>query len=430
MDRAGHGQSGGGQGDWPVGERAVGMVRLLEMARALGATCDLDTLLPMVVSHSMALLGAERATLFLYDGARQELYTRVAAGVEGFRIPLSTGLAGAAARSLEVINAPDAYADARFNRSIDERTGYHTRGILSCPLIDYDGQLVGVLQVLNKRRGTFGAEDVALAEALGAQAGVALQRAHLLQEHLEKQRLEQSLAIAKDIQQKLLPREAPRLEHFDVACWHRACDAIGGDYCDFLRLRDGRMLVSFGDVSGHGVGPALVSCATRAMLRALASINDDIEGVMRTVNVLMTEDLPDNRFVTALIGVLDDERGELAYCSAGQAPLLWVHGADGAVDVLAADGIPVGILSDYERFPQQRIALAAGDLFVLLTDGFYEWADGEGRQFGIERVIEICRRERAGTASAVLEAIRAAVTSFGETKQADDLTAILIKRTG
>ncbi len=324
---------------------------LLEMARALGSAYDLDQLLGMVVDYSMELLGAERATLFLYDDVTRELYTLIVKGTEGFRMSIDKGIAGAVARELEIINIPDAYDDERFNPEVDKKTGYRTRSILACPLKDYQGRLVGVLQVLNKRQGVFGDEDVALAEGFSAQAGVAIQRANLLEEQLEKQRMKDALKMASEIQQELFPKKSPQLTGFDIACWNRPCDEIGGDYCDFLRLDDKRLIVSLGDVTGHGVGPALVSCATRAMLRVLSSVNDNIEEVMQRVNGMLNADLPTGRFVTSFLGMVESDSGLLSYCSAGQGPLLWLKAATGEVESFGAGGIPMGILEDYGELP-------------------------------------------------------------------------------
>ena len=402
---------------------------LLEMARALGTTCDLDRLLQMVIRYSMELLDAERATLFLYDRQKEELYSRIAEGTKEIRISINTGLAGAAARSLEIINVPDAYKDSRFNRDIDKNTGFRTHNLLSCPLTDYDGKLVGILQVLNKRDGAFDENDIALAGAFSAQAGVALQRASLIEEHLEKVRLEDSLRIAKEIQEGLLPSKAPEFPGFDIACWNRPCDATGGDYCDFLALDGDRLVVTFGDVTGHGVGPALVSCATRAMVRALSSVNDDIENVMCRVNNLLSEDLPENRFVTVFLGLLDANDGQLHYCSAGQGPLLYLHAHTNQADTLGAGGIPMGIIPDFGPFLLEQIIMQTGDLFALLTDGFYEWAREDGELFGVERVIQVMQTNRNRSASEILFAIKDAVEAFADTTQADDLTAIIIKKT-
>ena len=405
------------------------MQALLEMARALASTSDLERLLRMVIDYSMSLLDAERATLFLYDDKTQELCTRIAEGAQEFRIPVSTGIAGAAGLNRQIVNVPDAYADERFNRSVDQKTGWRTRNILACPLIDYEDRLVGVLQVLNKRTGGFDAGEIELAEALSAQAGVALQRAYLLAEQLEKQELEHAMELAREVQQRLFPQEAPQLAGFDIACWNRPCDATGGDCCDFLLLDENRLVLTLGDVSGHGVGPALVSCATRAMLRTMASVNDHVDDVVRRVNSLLTADLASNKFVTAFTGLLDGAKGELVYCSAGQGPLLWLHGSSNEVDVLGADGVPMGIVEDFDYPLAPPIKMEPGDLFVLLTDGFYEWARQDKEMFGTDRAVEVIRKEKGGSANEVLSALRKAVEDFADTPQADDLTAIIIKKT-
>ena len=405
------------------------MQAILQIARALGMTSDLDVLLKMVVDHSMQLLNAERATLFLYDSEHEELYTRIAEGVEEFRMSVNLGFAGLAARNLKVVNIADAHADERFNREVDARTGYHTRTILSCPLTDYNGKLVGVLQILNKRDGTFDDGDIELAEALSAQAGVALQRARLMEEYLEKQRMENAMEVARKIQQKLLPSQSPPLEGFDIACWNRPCDATGGDFCDFISLDKKRLMLSLGDVSGHGIGPALVSCAARAMMRALCSDNCNIEEIVRKVNKLMEADLPDNRFITAFLGVLYGETGWLHYCSAGQAPMLWLHADSGNVDILAANTFPMGILPDMGNIETQKAPMQTGDVFALLTDGFYEWARADKEQFGVERVVEvIIANHHKKNAADILKSIITALEGFADTKQSDDLTAIIIKK--
>ncbi|MBN2211409.1 MAG: SpoIIE family protein phosphatase [Sedimentisphaerales bacterium] len=401
---------------------------LLEMARALAATCDLDRLLAMVVEYSMKLLNAERATLFLYDENTNELYTRIAEGVEGFRIPAGSGIAGAAAQTRTTINVPDAYADPRFNRDVDKQTGYRTRTILSCPLIDYENRLVGVLQVLNKRHGGFSPHNIAIAEALSAQAGVALQRARLLEEYLEKQRMEHALEIAHQVQQRLFPKTFPALKRFDIAGWNRPCDAIGGDCCDFLDLGDGRYSLILGDVTGHGIGPALVSCAARAMLRAISSRQYDVCNVIGQVNNLIAEDMVDNSFVTVFLGVLDDEAGKLTYFSAGQGPLLWYRAATGEVKTFGAGGIPLGIMPDFEFTPAQTVSMASGDIFCLLTDGFYEWENTHKEQMGRDRIMQVIQVHHQCCAHDILHAILNAVETFSaEAPQADDLTGIVIK---
>jgi sigma-B regulation protein RsbU (phosphoserine phosphatase) len=249
-----------------------------------------------------------------------------------------------------------------------------------------------------------------------------------MEEYLEKQLMDNAMKVAREIQQKLLPSKSPPLEGFDIACWNRPCDSTGGDFCDFISTDKKRLMLSLGDASGHGIGPALVSCTARAMIRALWSDNCDIEEVTRKVNRLMEADLPDNRFITAFLGVLYSETGQLHYCSAGQAPMLWLHTDSGDVDILAANTFPMGILPDIGNIKTQKALMQKGDVFALLTDGFYEWARSNEERFGVERVVEVITANGEKNATDILNAIRTAVEEFADTKQTDDLTAIIIKK--
>ena len=158
-------------------KRIADLELMLQITRALGAATELQELLEIIVDAGMRMLDAERGSVFLYDAESRELFSVVSTGADGIRFSIDKGIAGAAALSMQVINVPDAYADERFNQEIDKKTGFRTRNILSCPLTGYDGELTGVLQLLNKKQGPFTDYDQQLAEALGSQAGVARQRA-------------------------------------------------------------------------------------------------------------------------------------------------------------------------------------------------------------------------------------------------------------
>src|SRR5262249_9828472 len=152
-----------------------------------------------------------------------------AQGSGTIRIGANQGIAGAAFQSQQTINIPDAYADPRFNPEIDRTTGYRTRCVLTVPLAGFDGQVVGVLQVLNKVDGVFGPYDEQLALVLAAQVGVVLQRSRLLDHYVQKKQLENALSLARAIQQNLMPRRPPRVPGYDLAGWCRPAEATGGD---------------------------------------------------------------------------------------------------------------------------------------------------------------------------------------------------------
>jgi len=165
---------------------------LLEVSNALASHVRLDDLLATIISKTAEVLDAERATLFLYDSARNELWSKTADHLEikEIRFPVGAGIAGDVARTRSVENIPDAYADARFNRAFDRQTGYRTRSVLSMPLIGSDDELVGVIQVLNKRgQARFDREDESLLQGLTAHISVAIERAHLIEAYIEKDRI-------------------------------------------------------------------------------------------------------------------------------------------------------------------------------------------------------------------------------------------------
>jgi sigma-B regulation protein RsbU (phosphoserine phosphatase) len=427
----------------PDDKRLSALEKILQISRDMVATVDLDELLGVIIQRSMELLEAERATIFLYDAETDELVSRVAAGSEEIRFAAGVGVAGAAARSREILNIHDAYADDRFNREVDLRTGFRTRNILAVPLLDYSRRLVGVMEVLNKRSGPFVPADIALARTLAAQAGVALQRARLLEHYVQKQRMEHALQIARQIQQGLLPRESPRPPGFEVAGWSAPADETGGDIYDFFDLGGGRWTLMLADASGHGIGPALVVAEARAMLRAL-SVQDhppdqqpadprgqmDISSVLAKVNNLLVADLGEARFVTCFFALLDAPAAEVRYASAGQGPILFYDRSADAFQESNATDLPLGILEGTDFAQQVRRPLGPGDVLAIATDGFFEACDPAGEQFGTERICRVLRDSRDLPAADMIESLRLAVEQFTRSApQADDLTAIIVKGT-
>jgi phosphoserine phosphatase len=414
--------------------RPADLERLLDIARRLGATVDLDRMLAAIVDAATALLDCERATVFLYDAPRDELCSRIATGIADspiseIRFPASRGIAGDVAKTGRRVNLPDAYADPRFNQEFDRASGYRTRSMLAVRLADHDDVTVGVLQLLNKRHGPFDRRDEEIAGFLGSQAGVAIQRQRLLDHFAEKQRIQRDLNIARTIQQGLLPRSNPVLPGFDVAGWNRPADETGGDFFDFLPLEDGRLAVAIADATGHGIGPALVIAEARALFRALVGGQAGLERAVNDMHRLLCLDLPENRFVTAFCGVLDPAAGILEFLSAGQGPILLYEAASGTVRDLPAQGLPLAFFPEATYEGATRVELAVGDVLVLLTDGFYEWSREDGEAFGEERVANLIRGLSASPAADMIAALYEAVLGFSAgTRQGDDLTAVIVKR--
>lgn len=402
---------------------------LLEVARRLGATTALQPLLEQIASATTCVLDCARASVFLYDPARHELYSRVATETSEIRFPADRGLAGSCVQAGCIVNVRDAYADERFNRDIDRRTGFRTRSVLCVPLRSYDGRLVGVLQALNKHAGPFDAHDEEVAQALGSLVGVALQRQMLLEEYEEKQKLLRDLALARKIQQSLLPKENPAITGYDIAGFNIPADATGGDCYDFFPLENERLGLILADASGHGIGPALVVAQYRAMVRAAALEEQALFERLSRINDLLLHDTPDGMFVTSFLGVLDPGSATIRYVSAGQGPVLVVRDGGESVEEYDAITCPLGIIRPLPEEDTPALHLERGDMLALVTDGFFEYFNAAREQFGIPRIVDLLRAQATLPAADLIAHLYAEVQTFAAgAPQQDDLTAIVVKR--
>lgn len=402
---------------------------VLEVSRDITATNDLIPLLQKIESAALRVLDCERATVFLYDAERHELASRVSTGVDEIRFSADQGIAGEVVRTGEIINVPDAYADPRFNPEIDRKTGFKTRNMVTFPLVGFDKTIVGVLQLLNKHDGQFDPWDHDLVETFGAQVGVAVQRQILLDHFAEKQRMEADLNIAREIQRELIPKEPPNIKGYDIAGWNKPADQTGGDCFDYFMLPDGSLALTIADATGHGIGPALMIAECRALFRATASMSTKLQDVVGRINNLLCADLPDDRFVTSFFGILFPESDALSYLSAGHGPLIKYTRATDLMEELPANGVPLGIMPDINWSEPDTFKMIKGDMLILVTDGYFEWKSPANEQFGIERILDLTRKNRDLPADEMIRLLNESVLSFAQgTCQADDLTALIVKK--
>jgi sigma-B regulation protein RsbU (phosphoserine phosphatase) len=255
---------------------------------------------------------------------------------------------------------------------------------------------------------------------------------HMAPRLRERERMQQSLALAMEVQQNLLPQEPPRLEGFEIAGKSDYCEETGGDYYDFIDLVDigpGTLGIAVGDVSGHGVGAALLMASARAVLRSHAVHHgQDLGRLFTELNRHLVADTADEQFITLFYGVLDAKSRTLSWTSGGHDPALWLRRESGAIEELPNTGIPVGVL-DAARYEQAGpITLTAGDIILVGTDGIWEATSPEGVAFGKDRL----RKLLAGVADMSAAELRATITCAvhdfrGASPQEDDITLVVIK---
>jgi serine phosphatase RsbU (regulator of sigma subunit) len=250
--------------------------------------------------------------------------------------------------------------------------------------------------------------------------------------HSKLERVKHDLDVARTIQQGLLPTQSPTLDNFELAGWNQPADQTGGDYFDWQPLPNGLVAISLADATGHGIGPALVSASCRAYARA-SFLNGNGQngqnGLLDRLNRLLAEDLSSNRFVTFAVVFLDPSVAQIKVLSAGHGPIIWYRYATDTIENLEAQGIPLGMMAGFKYEHGNDRHLEPGDMLILVTDGFYEWENPEGEEFGMSRLEDVIRTSRDHSANEIIERLRAAVKDFCRgTEQKDDLTAVVLKR--
>jgi hypothetical protein len=237
------------------------------------------------------------------------------------------------------------------------------------------------------------------------------------------------LQIARSIQQSLLPQAPPRIPGFDIAGWNQPADDTGGDYFDWQTLADGRLIVSLADVTGHGIGPALLASVCRAYARSAFRATQDLKSALEHINEAFSADLTTGRFTTFVALVCWPGCPDVRLLSAGHGPLFLYSRADDEFVDINSHALPLGILPTFNCDPPSHLQLRTGDILLLSTDGFFEWENDQEEEFGIQRVQEVIRGCRDYSPSEIVAQLYESAREFSHgAEQKDDLTAVAIKR--
>jgi serine phosphatase RsbU (regulator of sigma subunit) len=271
-----------------------------------------------------------------------------------------------------------------------------------------------------------GALAAGVAAEIRAHVEAALREAET--QHQLKQ-VEHELQIARSIQQSLLPKVRPQIAGFQVNGWSRSADDTGGDFYDWKKLADGRWIVVLADVTGHGIGPAILASVCRAYSRASFNARDRLETMLKNINQAFADDLTPERFATFVAAVCEEGSDQVELLSAGHAPIFVYSSDNQSFQLLDAQALPLGILPDLWDAVPVELSLKPGDIVLLITDGFLEWENSAGEQFGTERLAAAVRQFSHREPEVIIAELYDSVLNFARgTPQQDDLTAVLIKR--
>ena len=301
--------------------------------------------------------------------------------------------------------------------------------LLCAPLRSRERTLGALLLGRSADRAAFTASDEKLAMAIAGQAAIAIEKAWLHRQEIERQRMEEELSVGRRIQLSLLPQACPDSPGWEFAASYRAAREVSGDFYDFFEAPDdeARLRVVIGDVTGKGVPAALMMAFSRALIRAESTSGRNPAEVLERVNRAIVRNRS-QLLLTAFYAALDTRSGRMTFASGGHDWPLWLKAATGECLELETRGIVLGALNE-NPLVDRAVDLAPGDLVVCFTDGVTEARNSEGQMFGLERLRAVVKASRHAGAQRVLTAIVEAVESFaGDTPQSDDLTVVVVKR--
>lgn len=404
-----------------------------EVSRQVAAILDLDDLFDRVVELIQACFEYNHVQIFTRDDGN-EIAFRASTGPgdarwreAGYRLPPGQGIIGWVAEHGQPLLVNDVSRDTRY--TIDELGILATtQAELAVPL-KVENRVLGVLDVQNNTPDTFDSDDLFILQTLADQIAIAIEDAHLYQASRERERLEQELRVALDIQTSLLPASLPAITGWDLAASWQPARNVAGDFYDFIPLRDGRWGILIADVSDKGVPAALFMAVARTLLRAMAIGKDTPAEALQRANDLILADARTDMFVTVFYAVLDLVISQITYVNAGHVPPLLYRCQAGSIATLHTPGIALGAIPDI-TLEQRTVTLVPGDLVVLYTDGITEAVNADFEEFGEERLARLILEHHCAGAGELIGVIENALRKFvGDQPPFDDRALVVLKRT-
>jgi len=403
------------------------LLLLNEIARELSSILNVDELLSRVAELLRKLIDYQMFSILLLDSSGEKLQHRFSLRFHENtplkrEVSLGQGIIGHAAQTGQAILVPDVNKDSRYVAANPE-----TQSELAVPLI-YKDKVIGVLDLEHTRRGFFTDDHRRTMMTLAAQVAIAIENARLYEEIArQERRLERDLALARELQMRLLPQALPLLANLELAAKFVPARAIGGDLYDFIPYSLSRLGIVIGDVSGKGAPAAIYAALVSGILRSHAPIEPGPAEMLRAVNLSLAERRIEAQFVSIIYAVWDDEHQTLQVANSGLPRPIHVHA--GKNHVIEATGLPLGLFddADYDEF---TFKMQSGDMFVFFSDGILDARNRRGELFGRGRVEQLVAECAGKSADCVVNSLfKAAAEHSAGVESFDDQTVVAIKGT-
>jgi sigma-B regulation protein RsbU (phosphoserine phosphatase) len=408
-----------------VSRQAQTLTVLNEIAVELSSILELDPLLERVGQLLRRLIDYQMFTILLLDEKGETLITRYAwrfghAHAPQRSIPIAAGLVGAAVREWRMVNVPDVSEDARYLAINPE-----TRSELIVPLF-HKGRIIGVLDLEHTRVGFFNEEHERMLTTLAAQVAIAIENARLYEAVLRQEaQLERDIAMAREVQLRLLPASAPEMANAEMAARFLPARTIGGDLYDFVDYGPGRTAIVLGDVSGKAAPAALFAALVSGIMRSAAQQRPEPARMLRQLNDALQERMLESHYVTMLFALWNDESRTLQVANSGAVQPIFCRSCESSP--VRAEGFPLGMFPDV-IYDELTVSTESGDVIVFISDGILDAENAEGEMYGQERLTSILCGRRELPAQEIADAVLSDVARFqGEQERFDDETIIVLK---
>jgi phosphoserine phosphatase RsbU/P len=403
---------------------------LVAASETLNRASGLDDILQAILELVKVQLDCERATAFLRDARTGKLHARQMSGSERVEIVLEkgVGVAGHVAETGESLLINDVTSNPHFDSSTDKRTGFLTRNMLCVPLKNPDEGLMGALQAINRNNGDFSSTDLSYLESFAALAAVAVEREQLAQEAFRAQLLATELELARGIQQRLLPPSGKIALPAPFSAWgtSQACFDVGGDAYDVVMLSPDECAFWVADVSGKGVGAALLMTTLQTELRALVRAEKNLAGLARELDKRVVSAAPVGTYATLFLGVLSAERESLRYINAGHVQPVWLNSKTEDERKFDVSGRPVGIPLPGNDYIVGEFSFKSGERLAIFSDGVTDAENTIGQTYEDNGLAEIHARIKARDVERIGKTFFEDLDSFRIGAPAKDDTTYLV----
>lgn len=398
---------------------------------ALLSSSGLDETLNQVASLVFDAVPAERVVIMLRDEKSKDGMEIKVARVRGQdttieEVRISRTIMNEVIENGNSVLTSDAQQDPRFASQTIVLQGI--RSVLAVPLCVDERHVFGLIYADSPTyETTFAGEHLDILTTLASVASIRVENASLLDERINRERMERELELAMEIQQRFQPSGPPDVEGYEFQGISFSCYEIGGDYYDFIPRLDGKMLIALGDVSGKGTAAALLMSSLHAAIHGQVAAKSTLEATITSVNQYLSDNTPGNRFVTLFATELEPDTGALRYINAGHNPPL-IGRADGSIEQLSSGGFPLGIMPEAE-FEVGSTRLNPGDVLVIYSDGVSEANNLAEEEFGLDRLSDVLKQNITATASGIRDKVESALSEFTGTAPAnDDITLVIVKK--